>query len=144
MKLTKDSSHLVEFIEKKTQKYIKINKNSNNYLLNLLKQINYHYNNSKKFINTNVVQYNLVENLNVDFFIPKPILEVINKKCVNYFTIDIKINAAITFRIHLYFIKSYIVSRLNCIFISNTMLTAQFTFIFVTVLFWYFILLFVT
>ena len=105
MKLTKDSSHLVEFIEKKTQKNIKINKNSNNYLLNLLKQINYHYNNSKKFINTNVVQYNLVENLNVDFFIPKPILEVINKKCVNYFTIDIKINAAITFRIHLYFIN---------------------------------------
>ena len=39
MKLTKDSSHLVEFIEKKTQKNIKINKNSNNYLLNLLKQI---------------------------------------------------------------------------------------------------------
>ena len=107
MKLTKDSSHLVEFIEKKTQKYIKINKNSNNYLLNLLKQINYHYNNSKKFINTNVVQYNLVENLNVDFFIPKPILEVINKKCVNYFTIDIKINAAITFRIHLYFINKH-------------------------------------
>jgi hypothetical protein len=105
MKLTKDSSHLVEFIEKKTQKNIKINKNSNNYLLNLLQQLNYHYHNSKKFIDNNIVNYNLVENLNVDFFIPKPILEVINKKCVNYYTIDIKINAAITFRIHLYFIN---------------------------------------
>ena len=63
MKLTKDSSHLVEFIEKKTQKNIKINKNSNNYLLNLLQQLNYHYHNSKKFIDNNIVNYNLVENL---------------------------------------------------------------------------------
>lgn len=105
MKLTKDSNHIIEFLEKKTKKYIKIDKNSNSYLLNLLQQINYHYNNSKNFIDNSVVQYNLVDNLKVDFFIPKPILDFINKKCINYFTVDIKINAAITFRIHLYFIN---------------------------------------